>query len=248
LHRGQLTPAREIKRKQYASELFHLTAAEIAEEEALYLEVKRLEQNERRYRADRDALMRSVIGLDSGLVSLDQKNAEGVHGLGNKKKRRPEDESGVPSPAPPTKKQKDQAAYDAANCIYRVPAAAPAPNSSHLATKHPAHVPVYLRSTKMPLPKPNTAIRVTELLAEMGVSTARLVMPTRPNLEAYDGVLQAAVSLVDMKRQVDRVEQEIRTIKAQRDGGYIPPVESRKRSESVLSTDTSTTNRRSRAP
>jgi DNA methyltransferase 1-associated protein 1 len=73
-------------------------------------------------------------------------------------------------------------------------------------------------------------------------------MPTRPNLEAYDGVLQAAVSLVDMKRQVDRVEQEIRTIKAQRDGGYIPPVESRKRSESVLSTDTSTTNRRSRAP
>ncbi|GMK57062.1 hypothetical protein CspeluHIS016_0309020 [Cutaneotrichosporon spelunceum] len=241
--------ARETKRKQYASELFHLTAAEIAEEEALYLEVKRLEQNERRYRVDRDALMRSVIGLDSGLVSLDQKNAEGVHAVGNKKKRRPEDESGAPSPAPPTKKQKDQAAFDAANCIYRVPTPTPAPNSSHLATKHPAHVPAYLRSTKMPVPKPNTAIRVSELLAEMGVSTTRLVMPTRTNLEAYDGVLQAAASLVDMKRQVDRVEQEIRALKAQRDGGYIPPVDvSRIRSESVLSTDTSTTNRRSRAP
>lgn len=101
----------------------------------------------------------------------------------------------------------------------------------------------------MPLPKPNTAIRVTELLAEMGVSTTRLVMPTRTNLEAYDGVLQAAASLVDMKRQVDRVEQELRTLKAQRDGGYIPPVEvARNRSESVLSTDTSATNRRSRAP
>lgn len=169
----------------------------------------------------------------------------------NKKKRRAEDElaSGAQSPAgPPTKKQKDQAAFDAANCIYRVPQLVPPPNSSHLATKHPAHVPVYLRSTKMPLPKPNTAIRVTELLAELGVSTSRLVMPTRTNLEAYDGVLQAAASLVDMKRQVDRVEQEIRTLKAQRDGGYIPPVDlSRKRSESVLSTDTSTTNRRSRA-
>lgn len=59
-----------------------MTAAEIAEEEALYLEVKRLEQNEKRYRADRDDLMRSVLGLDSGLVSLDQKNSEGVHSLG----------------------------------------------------------------------------------------------------------------------------------------------------------------------
>jgi DNA methyltransferase 1-associated protein 1 len=43
---------REIKRKQYASELYHLTAAEIAEEEALFMEIKRLEQVEKRYGAD----------------------------------------------------------------------------------------------------------------------------------------------------------------------------------------------------
>lgn len=123
------------------------------------------------------------------------------------------------------------------------------PNASHLATKHPVHQPVHLRSSKMPVPKPNTAIRVTELLTEMAVSTTRLVMPTRTNLEAFEGVLTAAASLVDMKRQVDRVEQEVRTLKAQREG-FIPPVEpqSRKRSESVLSTDTSGTGaRRSRA-
>lgn len=112
--------------------------------------------------------------------------------------------------------------------------------------KHPVHVPVHLRSSRMPVPKPNTAIRVTELLAELGVSTHRLVMPTRVNLEIYDGVLQAAAGLVDMKRQVDRVEQEIRTLKAQKSGGFVPPVE-RKRSDSVLSTDTSGTGRRSRA-
>lgn len=102
----------------------------------------------------------------------------------------------------------------------------------------------------MPMPKPNAAIRITELLAEFGLSTTRLVMPTRGNLEAYDSVLQAAASLIEMKRQVDRVEQEVRTLKAQREG-YVPPVEtlSRKRSESVLSTDTSGTGaRRSRAP
>jgi DNA methyltransferase 1-associated protein 1 len=70
-----------VKRKQYASELFHLTAAEIAEEESLYLEVKRIEQNEKRYRADRDALLRSIMGLDSGVVSLEQANSEGVVGV-----------------------------------------------------------------------------------------------------------------------------------------------------------------------
>lgn len=70
-----------MRRKQYVSELFHLTAAEIAEEEALYVEIKRIEQDERRYRADRDALLRSIMGLDSGLVNLDQKNSEGVLGV-----------------------------------------------------------------------------------------------------------------------------------------------------------------------
>ena len=59
-----------------------MTAAEIAEEEALYVEIKKMEQNERRYRADRDDLMRTVMGLDSGLVNLDQINGEGVVGLG----------------------------------------------------------------------------------------------------------------------------------------------------------------------
>lgn len=77
----RLTPDREVKRKRYASELFHLTSAEIAEEEALFLEVKRMEQDERRFRSERDVLMRSVMGLDSDLVDLSQHNGEGVVGM-----------------------------------------------------------------------------------------------------------------------------------------------------------------------
>ena len=76
-----LGKAREIKRKQYASELFHLTAAEIAEEEALYIEVKRIEQNERRHQADRDDLMRTVMGLDSGFVDIEHPNIETILGV-----------------------------------------------------------------------------------------------------------------------------------------------------------------------
>jgi hypothetical protein len=40
-----------------------------------------MEQTEQRYRIDRDDLMRTVMGLDSGLVSLDQANGEGVLGF-----------------------------------------------------------------------------------------------------------------------------------------------------------------------
>jgi DNA methyltransferase 1-associated protein 1 len=257
-----LTAAREIKRKQYASELFHLTAAEIAEEEALYVEIKRLEQNERRYRADRDDLLRTVVGLDSDLVDMDQANIETVLGLvclvrtiaadEQKKRKRVEDEA--PAPVVP----KENAAYgkilrrtsliaDAARCITRTPPAI-ATNGSHLAAKHPLHQPVCLRSSKLPLPRQNAAHRINEVLSELGISTQRLVMPTRGNIEELDGLLGAAGALVDMKRQVDRVAQEVRTLRAQKEGGYVPPVETRKtRSESVTSTATSATGRRSRA-
>jgi DNA methyltransferase 1-associated protein 1 len=88
-------------------------------------------------------------------------------------------------------------------------------------------VPAYPRSTRLPLPKPTAAIRITEILGELGVSTARLVMATRHNMELYAGVLTAANGLVDMKRQVDRVEQELRTLRAQREG-FIAPIDSRK--------------------
>lgn len=63
-------------------------------------------------------------------------------------------------------------------------------------------------------------------MAELGVETQRLVMPTRTNLDALEGVFVAGAALVDMKRQVDRVEQELRTLRTQREG-YVAPVQSR---------------------
>lgn len=76
----------------------------------------------------------------------------------------------------------------------------------------------------MPTPKASAAIRITELLVELGLNPQRLTMPTRANLEAFDGVLQAAGALVDMKRQMDRVDQELRTLRAQREG-FVPPID-----------------------
>jgi hypothetical protein len=48
-----------------------------------------MEQTEQRYRIDRDDLMRTVMGLDSGLVSLDQANGEGVLGFDKVRQENP---------------------------------------------------------------------------------------------------------------------------------------------------------------
>lgn len=78
-------------------------------------------------------------------------------------------------------------------------------------------MPAFLRSSKIALPK----IRPGEVFAEMGISATRLVMPTRGNLDMYDQLMQTVSLLVDMKRQVDRSDQEIRVLEAQA-RGYIP--------------------------
>ena len=117
---------------------------------------------------------------------------------------------------------------DAAHCITRTPASAQTPTSSHLAARHPIHTPAFLRSTKLPTPRPNAAIRITDLLAEMGINVHALVMPTQSNINEFDGLLLASGALIDIKRQCDRVEQDLRTLRAQREG-YVPPVDGKRK-------------------
>jgi hypothetical protein len=101
------------------------------EEESLYVELKRMEQTERRYRSDREELMRVMGGLDSGILvppSGEQGNrafgrgevlgigqARGPDGtvLADKLKKRRRGEDGEPAgdvempPPPPPKKKVD---------------------------------------------------------------------------------------------------------------------------------------------
>jgi hypothetical protein len=61
---------REEMRKKYVANLESRTAEEIAEEEALYVQYKRIEQNERKFRKERDDLLRLLAGVDSGLPDV----------------------------------------------------------------------------------------------------------------------------------------------------------------------------------
>jgi DNA methyltransferase 1-associated protein 1 len=76
----------------------------------------------------------------------------------------------------------------------------------------------------MALPRPATAVKVTAMLEELGVNPARLIMPTKTNLDKLESLLAAAQNLLEMKKQVDRAEQELRILRAQKDlGDAVPP-------------------------
>lgn len=91
---------REKMRKNYIASLEDRTSEEIAEEEALFIELKRLEQNERKFRKERDDLLRTLLGVDSGLpdivVEEDGPSALSIEGVKKKKK------GGLDADLPPT--------------------------------------------------------------------------------------------------------------------------------------------------
>jgi DNA methyltransferase 1-associated protein 1 len=243
-----------MTRKKYISSLENRTADQIAEEEALYIEIKRLEQNERRFRRERDDLLRTLAGVDSGLPDLpvDEEGLSFVgSGMGNggyfweSRKRRkgnydldsPSTPSGIIALGPPIAKRPPAErnaqhgtcptpvlaiavkAYtnlltshthtDALHCITRHEL----PGPSTPATKA-THQPVYLRSLKLPQPKASLASKVTLALAELGVQHTRLVMPTRENCARLEKLLDAATQLVETKKIVDKIDQDIKVMKA----------------------------------
>ncbi len=90
---------REVMRKKYLLSLENRTPQELAEEEALYIELKRIEQNEKRFKQDRDRLLRTLLGADSGLPDLPI-DEDGP--LGDPKKRKKGAPGELDSPATPS--------------------------------------------------------------------------------------------------------------------------------------------------
>ncbi|KAL6309729.1 hypothetical protein BKA93DRAFT_723410 [Sparassis latifolia] len=222
----QFDKEKETTRKKYVASLSNRTQDQIDEEEALYIELKRLEQNERQFKRDRDELLRTLLGVESGLSDL-QVDEDGLTGsqMDIKKKKKGNSSAEVESPvsaspsgsnmmslgqAIPKKAQSAKsAAYDALHCIHRTEV----PPTNGPSTKA-AHQPVYLRSYKLPAPKITAAPKVAQVFAELGISHTRLVMPTRENCQQLESLIEAATALVETKKVVDKVDQDIRVMKA----------------------------------
>lgn len=245
--RLNISTEREVMRKKYLESLESRTPNEIAEEEALFTELKRLEQNERRFKKERDELLRTVLGIESGLpdVQADEEGiastpqAESISAVTTKKtKKKGATEPETPTsaiasgsnatislaPAAPKKQSAKSAAYgtprspifqsspspyiftDALHCIHRTEV----PQLTTATATKAAHQPVYLRSYKLPAPKSANAHKIAQVLGELGVSSTRLVMPTKDNCQKLEALLEAATALVETKKQVDKIDQEIR--------------------------------------
>lgn len=97
---------------------------------------------------------------------------------------------------------------DALHCIHRVDV----PQTTTAATKA-THVPVYLRSFKIPTPKITAAPKIAQVMGELGIQYTRLVMPTRENCAQLESLLEAAHHLIETKKLVDKVDQDIRVAK-----------------------------------
>ncbi|KAJ7638929.1 hypothetical protein FB45DRAFT_739854 [Roridomyces roridus] len=202
---------REVMRKKYVASLEGRTKEQIAEEEALYMEIKRLEQNERRFKRDRDDLLRTIAGIESGLPDIVEDEAA-LTGMLLDAKRNKRKGGDLDSPATPLlggsirriPTVPKNTAYDLQHCITR---------TDQTGTTKAAHQPAYLRSFKLPFPKASVAPKVSQTLTELGVSHTRLVMPTHANVALLEGLIDAATSLVETKKVVDKVDYDIQVLK-----------------------------------
>ncbi|PWN50251.1 hypothetical protein IE53DRAFT_387451 [Violaceomyces palustris] len=250
---------REVERKKAVTKLFTRTPAQLAEEEALYVELRRLEQNEAKFASEREELLRLLGGWESLPDATPQSVAAAGAGLAGslqseesqeskrpQKKRKTEEDGaeGIATSAtssakgstsgPLTSKQRaelKQAQFDEAQCIVRfdpeavapskppyphlvgTPSTSPpvAPSPSNPASAHG----VYLRSTRMLAPRPNLAPRALQTLSELVPTVGpKLVFPTARNAEKWEGLMGAVTSGLEMKRQLDRVESELRIAKS----------------------------------
>ncbi|TFK22344.1 SWR1-complex protein 4 [Coprinopsis marcescibilis] len=212
---------REKMRKRYLVNLESRTPEQLAEEEALYIEIRRLEQTERRFKREREELMRTLAGLDSGLPDMIEDDGAPL-GItpevrGKKRKGVPGDAespvtpSAVSSISSPVKKVAARdAAYDALHCIIRT--------GDGSGTTKAAHPPAFLRSAKIPWLKNNSIQgKIVQSFTEMGLSPSRLVMPTKENVAQLESLIEAVTAMVETKKHLDKVEYDIQVLKKQLD-------------------------------
>lgn len=74
---------------------------------------------------------------------------------------------------------------------------------------------VYMRSSKPATLKTNNAPKITQTIQELGVSHP-LGMPTRANMEKLESLASTIAALIDCKKQVERLESEVKVLQTRR--------------------------------
>ncbi|KAK4055236.1 swr complex subunit [Microbotryomycetes sp. JL201] len=210
---------RETERKAYLRSLLSRTPQQIADEDFLYIESRRLEQSYNKMAAERAELLkilggREGIGAQGGVQVGAGGGVKGANVRDGDRKRKSQpgwefeglNGAGLPEGwAGEGSKRKATAAQDAANCIERHPA----PSVS--APKANPWPSVGVRSSRIAPVKSGVANKVSAALTELGFST-HLIMPTKGNIEKLEQLQTTLAHLIELKKAADRIEGELRTV------------------------------------
>jgi DNA methyltransferase 1-associated protein 1 len=227
---------KEVDRKAYLNRLLERSPAEIAEEESLLIEAKKFEAAAKNTMTERSQLLQ-LLDSPQATGSISQYlTSQGLTQLYNqlmteKRKRR------VDSPAPENpltalnekikqqhlarQKQLQQEKLEQQKKIKESPISAllsknltPREEIAFGLKVHQERISpgVYLRSSKISTFKPNVQTRISGILNELGLGK-KPVMATEKIVRKQDELHKVINVLLDLKRQVDKLEAESEMLK-----------------------------------
>ncbi|CCJ30923.1 unnamed protein product [Pneumocystis jirovecii] len=205
---------REIARKKHLASLAMRTPAEIAEEEALFIESQRIEAYGKKMAQERKELLRLLEApIPTGSIAK-YTSSQGLGILANNilnadknRKRKMHEKnssqafSGLTNSHKDTIFKKIKKLSSREEIIYGV--------SWH----DKLHAGIYLRSTRLSMAKPTVATKIATILTELGLAT-RLTMPTAKTCAKFEQLQRSIEILLDAKKHLDRLEQEHRVAEA----------------------------------
>ncbi|KAG2230385.1 hypothetical protein INT48_004196 [Thamnidium elegans] len=203
---------KEVERKNALIMLMNRTKEQVEEEEALFVEAKRIELNESRLARERESLLNSLqleqiqqipstpstplhgnsptsaggVLSSPGGIGITGGTAGGTHSSELKKKKKSihDDKKG----------------------------------QSHEHKKEKLTPGVYIRSQKLPIVKPTMQAKVLKVLEEMGIGP-RPIMPTNHVCQKFEFLQNSILNMFELKKIVDKTEAEHKVkIQKGRDG------------------------------
>lgn len=205
---------KEISRKKHLASLSMRTPAEIAEEEALFIESQRIEAYRKKMAQERKELLRLLEApIPNGSITK-YTSSQGLGTLTNniliadknRKRKMQENNSQTASGLVSSHKdaifKKIKKLSSREEHIYGV--------SWH----EKLQAGIYLRSTRLSMAKSTVATKISAILTELGLAT-RLTMPTAKTCAKFEQLQRSIEILLDVKKHLDRLEQEHRVAEAQ---------------------------------
>ncbi|RKP10822.1 hypothetical protein THASP1DRAFT_27418 [Thamnocephalis sphaerospora] len=227
---------REEERKRILDRLFSRTQAQIKEEEALLVEMRRIQQQQRRLQRDHEHVMRllnireapTMPQLPAGSRAGGAGGSSKAHASSNGSRSATATDMETPRPSASIKKKKPPRKESNAAALDRpdIKGEPPTPGSASaladgmpstpLARKDKLPVGVCLRSSRIqPIRAQTTVNKVLGCFRELSIGP-RPVMATERVCANYDQLQQSVLKMLDRKKYADRLEQELRTLKHRR--------------------------------